>query len=141
ITEEGVAFKSSISTSTFVPHDKVKAVELAPITELVVRLSKTKRERLLTLPRMQKSSPPTHLIRSRNGDYLRGRVLTMDGRRLQVETRLETRELPRDRIAHIIWLHPEELDPLKKSAGTSGATRVQAVRNDGIRLTFSPEQL
>jgi thiol-disulfide isomerase/thioredoxin len=141
ITEEGVSFKSSISTSTFVAHDKVKAVELTPITNLVVRLNKTKRERLLTLPRMQKASPPTHLIRSRNGDYLRGRVLMMDGRRLQVETRLETRELPRDRIAHIIWLHPEELDPSKKSAATSGATRVQAVRHDGIRLTFFPEQL
>jgi hypothetical protein len=31
----------------------------------------------------------------------------MDAQRLQVETRLETRELPRDRIAQIIWLHPD----------------------------------
>ncbi|HZW33501.1 MAG TPA: TlpA disulfide reductase family protein [Isosphaeraceae bacterium] len=141
ISEEGVSFRSSVSSSTFVPHEKVKVVELAPTTTLTVRLSPSKRERLLTLPRMQKASPPTHLIRSRNGDYLRGRVVRMDDKTLQVETRLETRELPRARIAQIIWLHPDELDPSRKPAATSQATRVQAVRHDGIRLTFFPEQL
>ena len=141
ITEEGVSFRTSLSSSTFVAHDKVKAIELAPMVALTVRLNPAKRERLLTLPRMQKASPPTHLIRSRNGDYLRGRVVMMDAKTLQIETRLETRELPRDRIAQIIWLHPEELDPSKKPTATSQATRVQAVRQDGIRLTFFPEQL
>jgi thiol-disulfide isomerase/thioredoxin len=142
ITEEGVTFKTSMSNSTFVAHDKVKAVELAPeSTTVSVKLSKTKRERLLTLPRMQKASPPTHLIRSKNGDYLRGRVVTMDGKRLQVETRLENKELPRDRISRIIWLHADELDPSKKPKPTSQATRIQAVRNDGIRVTFAPEQV
>ena len=42
-------------------------------------LTKSKKDRLLTLPRMQKADPPTHLIRSKNGDYLRGRVVE-DGR-------------------------------------------------------------
>ncbi len=95
INEEGVKFRTSMSSSTFVAHDKVKAVELAPETTTVtVKLGKTKRERLLTLPRMQKASPPTHLIRSKNGDYLRGRVVLMDEKRLQVETRLENKDLP-----------------------------------------------
>ena len=52
---------------------------------------RTKRDRLLTLPRMQKADPPTHLIRSKNGDYLRGRVTRMDDKTLKVEVRLETR--------------------------------------------------
>ena len=131
-----------MSSSTFVAHDKVKAVELAPeSTTVTVKLGKSKRERLLTLPRMQKASPPTHLIRSKNGDYLRGRVVLMDGKRLQVEARLENKDLPRDRISRIIWLHADELDPSKKPKPTSQATRVQAVRNDGIRVTFSPEQV
>ena len=142
ITEEGVTFKTSMSSSTFVAHDKVKAVELAPeSSNLSVRLSKTKRERLLTLPRMQKASPPTHLIRSKNGDYLRGRVISMDGQKLQVETRLENQVLSRDRISRIIWLHADELDPSKKPAPASQATRLQAVRNDGIRVTFLPDQV
>jgi thiol-disulfide isomerase/thioredoxin len=63
----------------------------------------------------------------------------MDDKRLRVETRLENQDLPRDRISRIIWMHADELDPSKKPAPTSRATRLQAVRNDGIRITFRPE--
>src|SRR5208337_3766598 len=115
IDENGVFFRTALSASTFVPHDKVKAVELALSPDPAIKLNKAKRERLLTLPRMQKENPPTHLIRSRSGDYLRGR------------------------LSLIVWLHPDELDPARKTAAPSpadAATRVQAVCNDGIRLTF-----
>src|SRR5436190_24291047 len=74
----------------------------------------------------------------KNGDFLRGRVLEMDETRLKVEVRLETRDVPRDRVAQIIWLHPDELTG--KAAPTAAAsprsTRVQTVRADGNRLTF-----
>ncbi|MFI5457960.1 MAG: TlpA family protein disulfide reductase [Isosphaerales bacterium] len=145
IDADGVWFRTSLSASTFVAHDKVKAVELAAETPnaATVRLTKTKRDRLLTLPRMQKASPPTHLIRSKNGDYLRGRVSTMDDKNLHVEVRLDDKEVPRDRVSRIIWLHPDELDPSKKpaqSAGPNASTRVQALRNDGVRLTFLAEK-
>ena len=62
IDEQGVAFKSPLSTSTFIPHEKIKAVELARDEPPALRLNKSKRERLLTLPRMQKGSPPTQLV-------------------------------------------------------------------------------
>jgi thiol-disulfide isomerase/thioredoxin len=62
----------------------------------------------------------------------------MDDKVLRVEVRLETREIPRDRVSRIIWLHPEGSGP-----GAGGAvalnragTLVQAVRGDGTRLTF-----
>ena len=47
---------------------------------------------------MQKENPPTHLIRSRNGDFLRGRLIKLDATKLQVEIRLEPKEIPRDRL-------------------------------------------
>lgn len=143
IDEAGVTFRTPLSESTFVPNEKVKAVELAPSQATTVRLNKSKQERLLTLPRMQKESPPTHMIRARNGDYLRGRLVAMDDKTLQVEVRLETKPVPRDRISRIIWLHPDETDPAKAPAvtpGADGATRVQALRSDGVRLTFVPER-
>ncbi|MDB5349869.1 MAG: thiol-disulfide isomerase-like thioredoxin [Planctomycetota bacterium] len=142
IDETGVSFKSASSDKTFVPHDKIKAVELAPEPPDPIRLNKAKRERLLTLPRMQKDSPPTQMVRSRNGDYLRGRVSEMDDKTLKVEVRLESKEIPRDRISRIIWLHPDELDKTKKPATNpekEPAMRVQAMRSDGIRLTFAAE--
>ena len=97
---------------------------------------KQKKERLLTLPRMQRDSPPTQLIRSQDGDYLRGRVVSMDDRELQVEVRLETKTVPRDKVARIIWLHPEEENEEARSAEPHGGTRVQALQSDGNRLTF-----
>ena len=63
---------------------------------------------------MQKTDPPTHLIRAKSGDYLRGRVTGMDDKTLKVEVRLESKDVPRDRISRIIWLHADELDPTKK---------------------------
>jgi peroxiredoxin len=143
IDQNGVSFTSPLSDATFVAHDKIKAVELTLDGRGPVGLTKSKRERLLTLPRMQKENPPTHLIRSRDGDYLRGRILEMDDRKLLVELRLETKELPRDRISRIIWLHPDELKEASaagKSTRAAPAARVQALRSDGIRLTFRPEQ-
>ncbi|QEH32595.1 Thiol-disulfide oxidoreductase ResA [Aquisphaera giovannonii] len=166
IDENGVRFKTSMSASTFVPNEKVKAVELAIPGDFPIKVTKSKRERLLTLPRMQKENPPTHLIRSRNGDFIRGRVVGMDSKVLHLELRLEPRDIPRDRIGLIVWLHPEDARPKpedakpKADAGANPApaagppppapasaaappstagTRVQAVCNDGIRLTFVAE--
>ena len=110
IDEKGVTIRTSHSKDAFVPHEKIKAVELSEEPIIPIRLNKAKRERLLTLPRMQKGSPPTHLIRSKNGDYLRGRVVGMDAKSLQVEVRLEVKTLPRDRVARIIWLQAEDLE-------------------------------
>ena len=147
IDENGVFFKTALSKNTFVAHEKVKAVELAAEPSLSVRLNKSKRERLLTLPRAQKGNPPTHMIRSTNGDFLRGRLTSMDDKALQVEIRLDTKPVPRDRVSRIIWLHPEEIVGPKPSPSQSTsenkdlASRVQAVRSDGIRLTFIPLML
>ena len=145
IDENGVWFRSSLSASTFVSNEKVKMVELAPEPSNSgppsVRLTRIKRDRLLTLPRMQKTDPPTHLIRAKSGDYLRGRVTGMDDKTLKVEVRLEAKDVPRDRISRIIWLHADELDPSKKSQSGSKTTRIQALRNDGVRLTFHAEKV
>src|SRR5262249_40210890 len=128
--------KTSLSDATFVPHEKIKSIEL--IAGKSAQLDETKRDRLLTLPRMQRDSPPTQLICSENGDYLRGRVVEMDEKQLKVEIRLERRVIPRDRIAQIIWLHADELSGGKTAAkpAVSEANRVQTLREDGNRLTF-----
>jgi thiol-disulfide isomerase/thioredoxin len=150
IDEQGVWIRSVHSESSIVPHDKIKAVELSLDNARVPGLSKAKRDRLLTLPRLQKDSPPTHLIGSTSGDYLRGRLVSMDDETVKVEVRLEVREVPRSRVARIIWLHPESLkaqdnkdkvEEREKASGEDAGLRVQAVCRDGIRLTFSPERV
>lgn len=141
INEQGVSIKTPVSSATFVAHEKIKSVELVPTRELP-QLDETKRDRLLTLPRMQRDSPPTHLICSRTGDFLRGRIVEMDAKSLQVEVRLETRTIPRERVAQVIWLHADELGDRKTPAAAEPARkgRVQTVRADGNRLTFVLEK-
>lgn len=164
IDEKGVFFDSTVTQTKFIPNDKIKALELARLNTVVrnsfqsyngmprpssndPRLDTIKRDRLLTLPRMQRGNPPTHLIVATNRDVLRGRVVGLDEQQLQVELRLENREIPRDRISQIIWLHADELeDKSAKPAETKQQdnpkqTRVHAIRTDGNRLTFVAEKL
>jgi thiol-disulfide isomerase/thioredoxin len=67
----------------------------------------------------------------------------MDEATVRVELRLEVKELPRSRVAAIIWLHPESLRAEKPSGDNPPPVglRVQAVRSDGHRLTFEPERV
>ncbi len=144
IDQNGLTFKSPNSDSTFVPHEKIKAVELTLDGRGPVSLTRTKRDRLLTVPRLQKGNPPTHLVRSRDGDYLRGRIVEMDDKRLVMEVRLQTQEIPRERISRIIWLHPDELDASAhpaKPVAVATATHLLAQLDDGNRLTFAPDHV
>jgi len=140
IDDAGVHIRTEVTDARLVPHDRIKAAELRSVTT-IPKLNKAKRERLLTLPRMQKSSPPTHLLCSANGDFLRGRIVAMNDRTIRVEVRLEEKELPRESVSQIIWLHPESLSEVDRSGGDSSQViRVQALRNDGVRVTFDAEQ-
>lgn len=155
IDEHGLHFQSPHSEQSFVPHERIKAVELQ-YSDGNLKISSEKRTRLLTLPRLQRESPPTHLIRSTNGDFLRGRIEWMDDKNLSVEVRLESKLIPRSRITHIIWLHEDELAggrdggaEVNGGASVAGSSKtastvrplVSAVRGDGIRLTFVPERM
>jgi thiol-disulfide isomerase/thioredoxin len=142
IDEEGVHFTSSAVASDFAPHRTVKALEFVP-KWTAAALAEVKRIRLLTLPRMQKGSPPTHLVASTAGDFLRCRLTSMKADSLAVETRLEDKQLSRDRVACIIWLHDLEGAKAAAPAATNPPAKglqVQAVQSDGIRLTFAPTE-
>lgn len=120
-----------------VPNREVKAVELIPAAASRA-IDKSRLDRLLTLPRMQRSRPPTHLLRLVSGDYLRGRLVSLDATEVLLELLGETKRLPRDQVARIIWLHPEEADaPPPPEPGPL----VQGVNTSGRRITLVPERL
>jgi thiol-disulfide isomerase/thioredoxin len=141
IDEKGISFESALTEGKFVAHEQVKALELMP-EATPAKIARPKKERLLTLPRMQRDSPPTQLIRSADGDYLRGRLVSMDKDELQVEVRLETRSIPLKNVARIIWLHADEMDPAASAAAPEHpqGTRVQVIPSDENRLTFIAER-
>jgi thiol-disulfide isomerase/thioredoxin len=148
IDSKGVHFQTPLSGIRLVSHDQVKGVVLTRSQRTIV-LSKAKRQRLLTLPRMHRENPPTHLVCSMTGDYLRGRLLGMDAQTLRMEVRLETVGVPREHVSHVIWLHENELEGEKEKleleleavANPIGPLRAQAVRGSGVRMTFAPQRL
>lgn len=170
IDERGVTIHSPRIDATFVPNGKVRAVELENRSR-ATKIDIPMRDRLLTLPRLEKDDPPTHLIRSIDGDYLRGRLVAMDDKTLTVEVRSESRRVDRDCVTSIIWLDVSKAGSGEHGAGSTkqGAEgkeqpaprsplpaprsslpvprsalpgiRVQALRGDGVRLTFRAERV
>jgi len=150
IDEAGVHFTSTMTDATFVPNDKIQAIEFVK-AQSSIRFSKEKKKRLLTLPRIQKYNPPTHLIRSVKGDYLRCRIQSMDDEYVTVEVRVETKRIRRDYISRIIWLHGENLEKEgeeneekeqePKPEQPDQRELLQAQRSDGTLLTFVPHQV
>lgn len=147
IDERGVTFESKLTEASFVPHASIKVLELRPDAR-PVKIEKTRFDRLLTLPRMQRDNPPEQLIRSLEGDYLRGRLVAMNDKQLDLEMRLDAKKVARDQVSRILWLHPDEranatvakpAEPPEKKLPTG--IRVQAVPANGNRLTFFAQEL
>ncbi len=149
IDQRGVHLSTSDSEHGFVPHENMKAIELAthsPPPDLIA----AKRERLLTLPRLQKSAPPTHLLCSHNGDFLRCRLIQMNNEEILVEVQLSEITIPRDRVAQIIWFHQDEMEiagaengsePVGVATDSPFRGLVQVVKSDGKRVTFDPVEV
>ena len=141
IDEGGVRLLRKGADPVTIPPGEIKAVELAP--QLGVLVSPEKFRSLTTLPRSQRFLPPTHLVRSMQGDYLRGRLVAMDGKSLRIAVDADPRGKPlsisRQEVARVIWLHPESLDdawhPL--AAPPAPGLPVEAVAGSGERLRMA----
>ncbi|MFM9059198.1 MAG: hypothetical protein ACKOSQ_08755 [Planctomycetaceae bacterium] len=110
IDADGVLLKSPLTggleaEAVRVPVALVKAVELANVPR--VTIDPAAMDWLLTLPRMQRDRPPTHLIRLVEGDYVRGWLQRLDEKTVMFEMLEIVKELPRAEVARIIWLHPD----------------------------------
>jgi hypothetical protein len=112
IDEEGVRVRLPGGEPVTVAADLVQAVELLPTAGRPIPGEKFRS--LTMLPRSQRHRPPTHLLRSVEGDYLRGRLLAMDARTIRIAIDADPRGtplvVPRADVARLIWLHPETLD-------------------------------
>ncbi len=140
IDESGVYVSTSDEEGIQVPHREIKAIELIS-KAILPEIDLEKRKRLLTLPRLQKSSPPSHLLVSHDGDLLRCSLIRMDHESMVVEVQMEEQVIPRDRITHIIWLQPtgpSTQSPDSPSTDATYAGQLQAVTTDGKRITFRP---
>ncbi len=127
IDENGMIFRSSQTTTTFAPHNLIQHVWLNR-AHGALETSPEKLKRLMTVPRSMKQDPPTHLFIAVTGDYLRGRLVRLEGDRLTIEVRLELVELSTSQIAQVIWLH--DRDWSDKPAGADKEQRQDTKENE-----------
>jgi hypothetical protein len=155
IDDQGVRVQLPESESVTVGADLVQAVELVPTAGKLMEAEKFRG--LTMLPRSQRQQPPTHVLRSFEGDYLRGRLISMDDQTVRMTVEAHPRAaplaIPRVDVARLIWLHPEALDtpweppqppaaqglPVEGVAGNAGRLRMAATGIRGnVLLGVSP---
>ncbi len=88
----------------FLPATEVQSVQLRS-WKRGVQIDVKKMERLLTVPRMRRDNPPTHLIVTVDGDFIRGNLIQLDDANLTFQEGLNQINIPRRTISVIIWLH------------------------------------
>jgi hypothetical protein len=131
---EGVRVRTAVAADVPVPAAALRAVELVPSDPLGV--PREKLARLLTLPRMQKADPPTHMLRLQAGDYVRGKLLSLDDARVRFEVLGAVKEFPRDQVTRLIWLTQEgDQPPAEPVPEAADGLPVQGVMRDKRRLT------
>jgi len=141
IDEQGVHVRVPESEPVVVAADLVQAVELVPAAGK--NMTAEKFRSLTMLPRSQRQQPPTHVLRSLQGDYLRGRLISMDAQTVRIAVEASPRDKPlaisRGDVARLIWLHPENLDtpwePPRHHGG--GGLLVESVARDDSRLRMT----
>lgn len=137
IDDKGLSIVVEGTGAVTIPAAAVQAVELVPSSGR--RISAEKFRSLVTLPRSQRSAPPTHLVRSPRGDYLRGRLVSLDRQSLRIAVDSQPRGkptvIPRSEVARVIWLHPELLadDWRPPSEEPADGLAVEGIWRDGAR--------
>ena len=119
-----------------VSADRLQAIELVPSAPSRV-LDAMRVERLLTVPRMQRDRPPTHLLRLLDGDYVRGRLDVLDDTTARIEVLGNEQEVPRAAVARVIWLRESDAAVAHDDEDGSGGLPMRAEWGDGRRLRFT----
>ena len=155
VSEGEMTFQSSLFSSNKIDVNMVRGVRKLVYTGTDT-MEKAGRKRLLTLPRSQRNNPPTHLVVSREGDAIRGQLLSMDVDSITLQVRGEERKIQMKSVAEIIWLQdaPEIVPPGKKPTpepsaevkldgekNSKGDLVCQALDSSGTRVSIAPERV
>lgn len=116
INESGVRFESERTSTTFAPDTTIDQIVFRTLKK--ESITPEQRKRLLTVPRAQQNDPPTHLLISTAGDFLRGRLLEANQQRASIDVRGEILEFPIEEIAEIIWLYNRDWKTPKEKSET-----------------------
>jgi len=141
LNETETVFSSTIFEGTKLANHFIRGIRVLAHAGLD-QMEKGTQKKLLTLPRMQRNNPPTHLIVARQGDAIRGRLKSINDDFAVLEVRGSDRSIMMKSIAEVIWLmEAPEIVPLVKSE--QDGKPIDALENDAKDLVLSeePEEL
>jgi thiol-disulfide isomerase/thioredoxin len=152
--EQQLEFQSSLFESTVVPAVNVRGIRIVGY-QGADTIDRAARARILTLPRVQRKNPPTHLVVSRDGDIVRGRLVSFDRDEVRIEVRGDQQKLSMKNVAELIWLEPApktsqpndadgegtppEQDGEEESGDAEGM--YQVLLEQGSRVSISPHSV
>jgi thiol-disulfide isomerase/thioredoxin len=150
ITESTAHFESAVTTAKAVPLNEMVMWERDHQSQLD-SLDPETRRRLLTVPRVQRNNPPTHLLETFDGDFLRGRLVGVEAESIIMEVRLDEKRVALPTVRRILWLeNTSSAEPAEgvmtesappESASDPDSFLVLAVQRSNTRLAFTPLNL
>ena len=120
-TVEQLYFNSPLFETKSIGANMVRGIRLVDYSG-ADKIDRSIRNHLLTLPRLQRKNPPTHLVVSRDGDLLRGKMISLDRDQLEIDVRGERRTILVKNIAELVWLEPVPVDPAKAEPNSKSET-------------------
>lgn len=103
LDEIQTVFHSTMFEGTKINNELIRGIRVLAHAGME-QMDSGAQKKLLTLPRMQRSNPPTHLIVARQGDAIRGRLKSINDDFAVLEVRGSDRSIMMKTIAEIIWL-------------------------------------
>lgn len=150
--ESGVYVASDSFAETFIPAAQIRIWETNRDSWLD-GMRDAKRRRMMTLPRKQRDAPPTHLIESVTGDFMRTKLIRGDEDAVYAAVQREERPIDRSKIQRIVWLpdteiskqrrnrHLKDKETTEASTDAKPSANAQVVGAGDFQLTFHLDKL
>ena len=107
MTDTTTSVSTPVSGSAVIPNVALSGIELnVNGAKLKHSFTKESREMMLTIPRATETSLTTHVLMGSNGDLLRGSVIAISDKAIEMDSKQEPMVIERDNIAAIGFLAP-----------------------------------
>jgi thiol-disulfide isomerase/thioredoxin len=140
LDEMQTVFHSTMFEGTKINNELIRGIRVLAHAGME-QLDSGAQKKLLTLPRMQRSNPPTHLIVARQGDAIRGRLKSINDDFAVLEVRGSDRSIMMKTIAEIIWLiEAPEVVPLTGQNPESSTSETEKSETETSQAESSEPQ-
>ena len=106
--ESTTSIHTPFATETVVTSNAhLRAVELQSASKEKPSFTNESREMLLSIPRNQEADSYSHALIGRNGDLLRGNLVSINDKSIEVDSKFQPMVVDRDQVAVVIFMRPK----------------------------------